>query len=567
MSTQGDTTTTTEGTTVIRGGTVVDGTGSPGRRADVAVADGRIVDIGQNLTGDVILDAEGCVVAPGFIDIHTHYDAQVFWDPAFTPSCYHGVTTVVLGNCGFSLAPIRETDVELMAHTMEKVEDMSPATLLDGVPWDFETFPEYLDSIARQGTILNYGAYIGHTAVRLYAMGDEATGRTAEPAELERMSEIIREAMDAGAVGFATSFAATHLGADGDPIPSRWADRAELEALFTAVADTGKGIIGVNGGDNLSLRDNYTLQKQIGIPFTYTAVLTNPRGGHLKALEINRQGWADGAEVWPQVSCRPLTFSMTMVEPFTLNTNPVFAELSGGSSESRRAAYADPAWRQRARDAWSGEKAFRPRWSTIEVMETAAHPELVGRRLVELGEERGVDPFDALLDLTLDEPDLMLRIRVIVANDDEEGVATLLQDEHTTLGLSDAGAHVGQLCDAPLPTDLLGNWVRDRGVLPIETAIRKLSGLQADLFGFEDRGYIRQGAWADITVFDPDTVSPGPVRRVNDFPAGGDRLTADTPTGMRHVLVNGQPIRVDGVPIEDEGAGRPGQHVRPSQRS
>jgi N-acyl-D-amino-acid deacylase len=567
MSTQGDTTITTEGTTVIRGGTVVDGTGSPGRRADVAVADGRIVDIGQNLTGDVILDAEGCVVAPGFIDIHTHYDAQVFWDPAFTPSCYHGVTTVVLGNCGFSLAPIRETDVELMAHTMEKVEDMSPATLLDGVPWDFETFPEYLDSIARQGTILNYGAYIGHTAVRLYAMGDEATGRTAEPAELERMSEIIREAMDAGAVGFATSFAATHLGADGDPIPSRWADRAELEALFTAVADTGKGIIGVNGGDNLSLRDNYTLQKQIGIPFTYTAVLTNPRGGHLKALEINRQGWADGAEVWPQVSCRPLTFSMTMVEPFTLNTNPVFAELSGGSSESRRAAYADPAWRQRARDAWSGEKAFRPRWSTIEVMETAAHPELVGRRLVELGEERGVDPFDALLDLTLDEPDLMLRIRVIVANDDEEGVATLLQDEHTTLGLSDAGAHVGQLCDAPLPTDLLGNWVRDRGVLPIETAIRKLSGLQADLFGFEDRGYIRQGAWADITVFDPDTVSPGPVRRVNDFPAGGDRLTADTPTGMRHVLVNGQPIRVDGVPIEDEGAGRPGQHVRPSPRS
>ena len=553
-------------TLVIRGGTVVDGSGSPGLRADVAIAAGKIVEVGDNLKGDRTLEADGCVVAPGFIDIHTHYDAQVFWDPALTPSCYHGVTTVVAGNCGFSIAPIRAGDRELMANTMEKVEDMNPATLLEGVPWDFETFPEYLASVARHGTVLNYGAYIGHTALRLYAMGDEAVGRPARPDELERMGAIIRDAMDAGAVGFATSFAVTHMGADGSPIPSRWADRAELESLFKAVADTGRGIIGVNGGDNLSLRDNYTLQKQIGIPFTYTAVLTSPNGGHLKAMEINRQGWADGAEVWPQVTCRPLTFSMTLVEPFTLNTNPVFSELMAGNLEGRRAAYANPTWRPRAREAWNEKRALRPRWSTMEVMESAANPELIGRRIADIAESRGVDAFDALMDLTLAEPDLLLRIKVVVANDDIEGVTALLQDPHTTLGLSDAGAHVGQLCDAPLPTDLLGNWVRGRGVLSLETAIRKLTGQQADLFGFENRGYLRPGNWADVTVFDPATVAPGPVRRVRDFPAGSERLTADAPTGMRHVIVNGQAIQVDGERIEAAHQARPGHLVRPAPR-
>ncbi len=552
--------------TVIRGGTVVDGTGAPGFVADVAIANGKIIEIGQGLQGDRMLDAEGCIVAPGFIDIHTHYDAQVFWDPALTPSCFHGVTTVVAGNCGFSIAPIRPTDRELMANTMEKVEDMNPAALLEGVPWDFETFPEYLASVERHGTVLNYGAYIGHTALRLYAMGDEAVGRPARPDELERMAELIGEAMEAGAVGFATSFAITHLGADGSPIPSRWADKQELSALFKAVADSGRGIIGVNGGDNLTLRENYVMQKEIGIPFTFTAVLTQPNGGHMKALEINRQGWADGAEVWPQVTCRPLTFSMTLVEPFTLNTNPVFAELMAGTLEERRTAYANPAWRQRAREAWSGTKSFKPRWSTMEIMESSAHPELVGKRLTDIAAGMGVDEFDALMDIAVAEPDLLMRIKVIIANDDPEGVASLLQDEHTTLGLSDAGAHVGQLCDAPLSTDLLGNWVRDRGVLTIEQAVRKLSGLQADLFSFEDRGYLRPGNWADITVFDLATVSPGPVRRVRDFPANSERLTADAPTGMRHILINGEAILQDGARVDAGFDRRPGQLVRPAAR-
>ena len=557
---------TNDSTTVIRGGTVIDGSGTPGISADVLIAGGKIVEIGHNLVGDQVLDATGCVVAPGFIDIHTHYDAQIFWDPALTPSCFHGVTTVVGGNCGFSIAPVRPGDRELMANTMEKVEDMDPATLLEGVPWDFESFPEYLDSVEQHGSLLNFSAYVGHTAVRLYAMGDDAVGRAATADEIESMAVIVQEAMEAGAVGFATSFAITHIGADGSPIPSRWADRAEIEALFTAVADTGRGIIGVNGGDNLSLRENYPLQKQIGIPFTYTAVLTNPKGGHLKALEINRRGWEDGAEVWPQVTCRPLSFSMTMVEPFTLNTNPVFAELAAGTIEERRAAYADAGWRDRAREAWKAPRMLVPRWDTMEVMMSAANADLVGARITDLAESTGSDPFDTLMELTLAEDDLMLRIKVVLANDDVEGIAILLQDERTTLGLSDAGAHVGQLCDAPQATDLLGNWVRDRNVMPMETAIRKLSGQQADLFGFVDRGYLRPGYWADITVFDPETIDPGPVRRVRDFPANAERLTADAPTGIRHVLVNGQPIQVDGEIVTDAVNARPGQLLRSTPR-
>jgi len=553
-------------TLVIRGGTVVDGTGAAGRRADVAIAGGKVVEVGENLKGDRALDADGCIVAPGFIDIHTHYDAQVFWDPALTPSCFHGVTTVVGGNCGFSIAPLRPGNQDLIAHTMEKVEDMNPAALLEGVPWDFETFPDYLASVERHGTVLNYGAYIGHTALRLYTMGDEAVGRPANADEISRMSAIIRDAMDAGAAGFATSFAATHLGADGKPIPSRWADRNELEGLFQAVADTGRGVIGVNGGSNLSLRDNYVLQRQVGIPFTYTAVLTQPNGGHMKALEINRQGWAEGGEVWLQVTCRPLMFSLSMAEPFTFNPNRVFAELSGGPLEARKAAYADPGWRARVREGWNDKRALRPRWSQISIMESVAHPELVGRRLVEIAEERGIDAFDALMDLSVEEPELKLRIKLIIANDDEDGVAALLQDPHTALGLSDAGAHVGQLCDAPLPTDLLGNWVRDRGVLPLETAVRKLTGQQADLFGFEHRGYLRPGDWADVAVFDLATVDPGPVRRVRDFPASSERLTADAPTGMRHVLVNGQAIQQEGDRVEAALTARPGQLVRPAPR-
>jgi N-acyl-D-amino-acid deacylase len=554
---------------VIRGGTVVDGTGAPGVVADVAIADGRIAAIGQGLEGDTVLDATGCVVSPGFIDIHTHYDAQVFWDPALTPSCFHGVTTVVAGNCGFSIAPTRPTDRDLIAHTLEKVEDMDPASLAAGIPWEFESFPEYLRSIEQRGTVLNYASYIGHTPLRIYVMGADASSRTATGDEIAQMADLVREAMDAGAAGFATSFAVTHLGADGRPIPSRWADRAEVEQLCRAVADTGRGVIGINGtSDGLRFEQIYDLQLELGVPVTWTALLTTNTGAHLKALEIHERGVARGAQVFPQVSCRPLTFSMTMIEPFTLNTSPVFAELMPMSIYARRAHYADREWRQRVRDGWAAGQGIPPRWETYEIMESDANPDLVGRRLLSIAEERDGDPFDVLLDLTLAEPDLRrFRVKAVLANDDQQGIATLLNAEGCTLGLSDAGAHVGQLCDAPLATDLLGNWVRDKGVLSLESAVHKLTQQQAAIFGFADRGVLREGFVADVAVFDPATVAPGPLRRVRDFPADCERLTADQPEGMRHLLVNGVPVVRDGALVDDVLDRRPGELVRPAPRS
>jgi len=548
---------------VVRGGTVVDGTGGPGVRADVGIVGGRVVEIASNLRGDSILDAGECVVAPGFIDIHTHYDAQVFWDPALTPSCYHGVTTVVAGNCGFSIAPTRAEHRELIVRTLENVEDMDVAALQAGIPWNFETFSEYLTSVERGGIGMNYAAYIGHTAMRLFVMGTDAYERTATDDEVKAMQQVLREGMSAGAAGFATSFAFPHRGIDGKPVPSRFADRAEFEAMLDVMHETRRGVVAIAPGEPCLPHDMYELQPRAGVPFTWGALLTSPTGTHRKTLEENRAGWAGGAEVWPQVTPRPLNFQFTLDSPYPLAVNEHFAALQNASCDERARAYAEPQWRAEVVKAWEQGVAFGIRWDTYTIGESTSHPELVDRHLADVARERGRSPFDMMLDLALDEPRLALRVRTVLANDDEAEVARLLVDDQCTLGLSDAGAHAGQLCDAPQATDLLGGWVRDRGVMSVEQAVRKLSGLQADIFGFVDRGYLRRGAWADIAVFDPATVAPGPTRRVRDLPAGGERLTADQPVGMRHVVVNGTPVQVDGERTGAVGAGR---LVKPGSR-
>jgi N-acyl-D-aspartate/D-glutamate deacylase len=374
---------------------------------------------------------------------------------------------------------------------------------------------------------------------------------------------VLREAMDAGAAGFATSFAIPHRGIDGKPVPSRFADRAELEALLETMGEVGRGVVSIAPGEQCPPADMFDLQMKVGVPFTWGALLTSPTGYHRQALEANRAGWDRGAEVWPQVTPRPLMFTFTLDSPYPLAVNESFAELQNATVEERTKAYADPAWRARMLERLGSAGGFGLRWDTYTIGESTTHPELVDRKLVDVAAERGAEPLECLLDLALEEPGLALRVRTIIANDDEAGVADLLVDEHCTLGLSDAGAHAGQLCDAPQATDLLGKWVRDKGVVPMEQAIRKLSGQQADLFGFADRGYLRPGAFADVAVFDPATVAPGPIRRVRDFPADAERLTADAPLGMQHVIVNGTPIRVDGARVE---SGNPGQVVAPTAR-
>ena len=550
---------------VIRGGIVVDGSGEPGREADVAITGDRISDIGSGLSGKVELDAGGQVVAPGFIDIHTHYDAQVFWDPALSPSCYHGVTSVIAGNCGFSIAPTLSRHQDLIARTLENVEDMNVDSLAEGIPWDFETFPEYLDSISRRGIALNFGAYIGHTALRLFVVGDEAYERASTDEEVARMVEVVAEAIDAGAAGLATSFAMTHRGADGLPIPSRFATREEFEALIGVLGQKRRGVVSIAPGEQVGIDDMYALQPQVGVPFTYGALLTFPNGNHEKSAAKNREAWEKGIEVWPQVTPRPLTFQMVMSDPFTLNVNPEFAALMSEDHDARLKSYDDEDWRDRTAEAFERQTAMRPRWETFQIAETATRPELIGRRLTDVAEELGVRPLDVLLDTAVSD-DLTTRISCIIANDDPEGVAMLLQQDGCTLGLSDAGAHVGQLCDAPQATDFLGNWVRDRELMPMEKAVRKLSAVQADLFNLVDRGYLREGAYADVVVFDPDTVAPGPLRRVRDFPANAERLTADASVGITHVLVNGTPIRRDGEMDQSGVDAHPGDILRPSAR-
>jgi len=552
---------------VIRGGTVVDGTGGPGRLADVAVADGRIAEIATGLSGKRELDASGQVVAPGFIDIHSHYDAQVFWDPALTPSSFHGVTSVVAGNCGFSIAPCRPEHHELLARTLQHVEDMDLDTLSAGIPWDFETFPEYLDSVARHGSALNFGCYVGHTAVRLFVMGEDGYERAeATDAEIAAMQAVVRDAIAAGAIGVATSSSTTHNGDGGRPVPSRLADQAELEAVLAPMRELGRGVAALLPAERIKHADVYGIQARLGRPVTWTALLT-VKGfpWHEKIIQDNDAARAAGGEVWPQISVRPLVFSMNLREPFTFNMAPTFAELMAGSLDDRLAAYRDPAWRARASEDLTHGTTFRPSWDALEVAESGAHPELIDRKVADLAAERGVTPLDVMLDLSLEE-DLETRFRSVLANNDPEAIEWLLQRDGVLLGLADSGAHVSQLCDACMPTDLLGHWVRDQHVISLERAVQKLTGEPAAVFGLDaadgGRGLLREGMAADVTVFDPDTVAPGPLRRVRDFPAGGERLTADQPSGMTHTLVNGVPIRVDGAPATDGLGARPGVVLR-----
>jgi N-acyl-D-aspartate/D-glutamate deacylase len=344
-------------------------------------------------------------------------------------------------------------------------------------------------------------------------------------------------------------------------VPSRLADIAELEVLVSPLRELGRGVGAFTPGERVKHPEIYDLQKRIGRPFTWTALLTikgSPFAQEM--LDLNTHERAGGADVWPQVTCRPLTFQMTMEDPFTFNLVAAFRALMDRPVEQRIAAYRDPEWRRVAQDELQNSRSFRG-WDVTTVAECRSHPELEDRTIADLAAERGVEPLDLVLQLSVDE-NLTTRFRTILANNDEDMIETLLTQPGMLIGLSDAGAHVSQLCDACLPTDLLGNWVREREVLPLEAAVHKLTGEPAAVFGFADRGELAAGKAADITVFDPATVAPGGLRRVRDFPADGERLVADRPEGVRHVVVNGTPIRVDGDPDPDAVATRPGHVLR-----
>ena len=548
----------------IRGGTLIDGTGAPARRADLGIADGRIVEIADRVTAPEEIDATGRLVAPGFIDLHTHYDAQVLWDPALTPSSHQGVTSVVAGNCGYSIAPTRPAGRASLMRTLDKVEDMRIATLEAGVPWEFESYGEYLALIERRGLGIHFGGYVGHTPVRLFVMGDDAYERAATDEEIEEMRGLVADSLRAGALGFSSDRAGFHLGDGGRPVPSVVSSQAEVEALISVVGEIGQGVVHVATGEDFDWI--YDVQKRVGRPVNWSSILTYPpawtsRAPFREKLAIHLAGRANGADVSVQVTSRPIVQRIVMREPTSFYQMPAFAELVAIPENERERLFADTAWRARVMEQFDSGQWIDPGWATFTIAESRRRPEWIGRSVLELSRSQGGTPWDVVCDLALEEQ-LETRFEIVFANDDEAGVAELLQAEGCILGLSDAGAHVGQICDAVLPLDFLSGWVRDRALMSVEHGIHKLTGELARVAGLADRGVLREGLAADIVVLDWGTLSPGPERRVRDFPAGGERLTADAPEGVDHVLVAGVPIRREGRSLLDGLERGPGQVLR-----
>lgn len=551
----------------IVGGSIVDGSGGQAYRGDVGIKDGRVAALGR-ADGDAArtIDAGGLTVSPGFVDIHTHYDAQVLWDSMLSISPWHGVTTAVMGNCGFGVAPMRPADRQGIMRTLEKVEGMSYEALEAGLglDWPFESFPEYLEAIKGSGMAINLAAFVGHTPVRLYVMGDDAMEREATASEIAEMAAIVRGAMEAGAIGFSTSKAATHNAFDGRPVPSRLASFAETDALVGAMAASGRGILQCTIGKQLFHEELSDLARRHRIPVTWTALLagmTGP-GSHRKHLNLTAEQRAEGLDIVPQVACRPINFDFDFGEPFPFELFPMFKELMGLDRDAKKGAYAAAEFRDNFKAATAPEqKNLLAGWSSRAVISTSpADPLLEERPLAEVAAARGADATDLALDMSI-ESDFAARFRFPFINYDQDEVRELLTDANTVVALSDAGAHTSQLCDACYATHFLGHWCREEGIVPLEEGVHMLTQRPADVMGLKDRGRLKESLPADIVVFDPATVGATGLSRVYDQPAGQDRLVSQA-LGIHAVVVNGTVIREGDADAVPAGAPLPGRMLR-----
>src|SRR5688572_28537191 len=550
----------------ITGGTIVDGTGTPGYVGDVGIKDGKVVALGKaHGPATTTIDARGKVVSPGFVDVHTHYDAQILWDRMLSISPWHGVTTTVIGNCGFGVAPTKAIHRKIIMQTLEKVEGMSLEALEAGLgtAWPFETFPQYLDTLEKRGSAINIAALFGHTPLRLYVMGEESTERAATAEEIGKMKTLLHEAMEAGAIGFGTSVSVSHNGYAGKPVPSRQAAVEEMDALVSVMGDMKRGLMQITIGRDFSTRHMAEVSRKYGVPVTWTALLSHlyGPGGHRKQLDLAAEQRKSGALVIPQVSCRPLNFEFTFAEPFIFDVMKFMNELAREDAKAlgtRRRAYADPAWRDKLRSELT--PLFRNWWDRVVIAWAPSHKELEEMPLAAAAAKLSKHPVDLALDLALAN-DLKARFRMAVMNFDEKEVAELITDPNTIIALSDAGAHASQLCDACYSTHLLGHWVRERKVFTLEEAVHNLTQRPAEMFGITDRGVLAPGRPADVVVFDARTVGPGPLKRVNDLPAGADRLVSQA-SGIDAVIVNGELIRRDNKDVFAANDKLPGRLLR-----
>ncbi len=553
---------------IFRDAQIIDGSGNPLQQGDLAVDGERITALGQDLgQGREEIDADGLALAPGIIDLHTHYDAQLTWDAFATPSTGLGVTTTLIGNCGFTIAPCRPKHRELTLRNLTHVEGMSLDALMTGIDWDFESYPEYLDCLERKGVVPNVASYCGHSSLRTWVLGEEASDRAATPDEVIQMKSILLEALNAGAVGFATSTLEQHNGENGIPMPSRLADEHEMLELTGALGEAGRGIFMLTKGMTTSIPFLERISANNNRPVMIAAMFVDPNDPERVFREFGEieDARTRGRELWGQVGCFPLGMEFTIRHPYPLEAflawRPAI-EAEGENNYER--ILADPSFRESIK-AEARTKGVPNRFSyhqfdhlTVMTVVDPGHQDRVGKTVGQLALDSGKDPFDWLLDFALDgEMDAMFDCKLF--NTEEDRVKTLLQHPNAAVTLSDAGAHLSFLCDAGFGLHLFGHWVRDRGDLTLEQAVASVTSRPADICRISNRGRLVSGHKADLMLFDPETVGRGPRRRVNDLPGGNSRV--DTPAvGLHGVWVNGRRVVDPAGPLAD--CGTPGRVLR-----
>ncbi|MEJ0070273.1 MAG: amidohydrolase family protein [Pseudomonadota bacterium] len=538
---------------VIKNGMVVDGSGLARYRADVGVQDGKIAFIGRIKTpAKETIDAEGHIVAPGFVDGHTHMDAQVFWDPLGTCSSYHGITSVVMGNCGFTLAPCREQEADLVFRNLERAEDLSRAAMKAGIKWRWETFPQFLDVLDSLPKGINYAGYVGHSAVRTYVMGERAFTEQANEDDLAAMTHQVREAIRAGAIGFSTTCSASHETSDDRPVASRQATWGEIEALVGAMSDVGAGILEIAMGAQgieyyTPLKD---LSVKSGRPVTFGIFSRRAKPGDWRVgLDVIEQAAREGGRLIGQVHSRALNVLLSFEAHTPFDKWEVWRDVRKLPLEQQKAALRDPEMRAKLVAVASGPydnrraigaEARPPEWDWVYLMNDIKGPH---RSMADLARERNCHPVELMIDLAL-ERDFKLFLIQPIANEDQTAALELIKHPRTVVTFSDSGAHVSQIMDSSLQTHLLSHWVREKEALTLEQAIKFITYDTATHWGFHDRGLVREGMAADLVVFDPKTVGPRMPEVVTDLPAGAKRLK-QTCDGMRATVVNGQVLLRD----------------------